>query len=651
MKPTAADYLVQPGKKYSSTEADAILTAPGFPLEMDNVEIRGSTYRVYKNSVPNMRFVLMVSRIHGDDVHVVLNEERITFEQHYTRVANVAHALLASGVKKGDRVGVLTRNFPEWLFTFWATVAIGAVIVPINAWLKTAELEHILVDSGVKILLVDTERAHMLLSRDKENGNSNLLERVRSSNGTRGAPEKVVVAKWMEEAKMGRRPLDEKVFEKFGGVRGLISFEDFVEGISGVEDKDELPDVDIHPDDDATLLYTSGTTGKPKGALGTHRNYTSILTSASALMLRERMMNGEGLLPMAPPSPRDRATKAQEAFLMGIPFFHVTATHAFLGPLLAAGIKLVLMPKWDAGHALKLIQAERITMTGGVPALVWQIMEHPDVDKYDISSLTKVSYGGAPAAKELIPTINKKVPKAGARNSYGLTETSSVAISNSGIEYIERPDSIGRAIQIVDVRIVEPGNFNKVLPPNAVGEIALRGPTIVKGYYNNPTATAKSFSPDGWFLTGDVGRMDEDGFVYLMDRAKDMLIRGGENIYCVEVEDCLYSHPAVMDCGIVGLPHRVLGEEVAAVVQVKPAYIGKITPENLIQHCKSKLAHFKVPVFVDIRNEPLPRNPNGKILKNQLREEVVALHKSVNGGSGKGSNVGAQVAQVAKAKL
>ncbi|KAJ3314780.1 hypothetical protein HDU76_002345 [Blyttiomyces sp. JEL0837] len=618
--PQPPQFIIPPGKKIAFDDVQKIITAPKMPLELVQAQMVGPnakdklTVRVYKNTPPSMRLAIMASQVYGNDDYVVFNDERVTYRENFVRVANLANVFVKAGVKKGERI-----------------VSIGAIIVPINAWLKVHELFHIYTDSSSKILIVDNDRAKMLLEASQDEGGngvkSSLLERVRKATNFE-ALKIVVVCRWKNAGGKTGGFDASKYFERNGGVEGVVDYEEFIGRGKGM---DVLPNVEeILPDDDATILYTSGTTGKPKGALGTHRNYMTNLMNSAFSAARERLLKGEGLPMPAPPGPRDPKIP-QEAVLVGVPLFHATATHALVGPGTVAGVKIVLMNKWDAKNALELIQRERITSAGGVPVFLWEILEHPDVKKYDLSSLNALFSGGAPAAKELVPQMSKKFPKVMPRNGYGLTETSAAACLIGGPEYQKRPDSVGRPVPTLDVRIVEPGNFDKVLPVNAVGEIAVRGPTVVKGYYNNPTATAKSFSPDGWFLTGDVGRIDKEGYVYIMDRAKDMLIRGGENIYCVEVEDCLFAHPSVIDCAVVGLPHRILGEEVAAAVQIKSEHLKKITPEQLIRHCKSKLAHFKVPIYIEIRNESLPRNAAGKILKNVVREEVVASWKRKTG--------------------
>jgi long-chain acyl-CoA synthetase len=379
--------------------------------------------------------------------------------------------------------------------------------------------------------------------------------------------------------------------------------------IAGADDDVAPPEIQLDPEDDATLFYTSGTTGSPKGALGTHRNICSNLVTLAFSQARGALRSGK---PFPPP-----ADEPQRAQLISVPFFHATGCHSVLVANTAFGGKLVMMRKWDPERALELIERERISIFGGVPAMVWQVLESPGFAQHDLSSVTSVAYGGAPAAPELVRRIKEAFPGGTAGNGYGLTETSSVSTFNLGADYERKPDSVGVPPPVCEVRVV--GLDGSELPVGEVGEIWIKGPHVVKGYWNKPEATAETFT-DSWLHSGDLGRVDEEGFVFIVDRAKDMLIRGGENIYCVEVESVLYSHPEVIDAAVVGIPHRVLGEEVGAVVQVRSG--SRVTQEDLQRHVAQHLAAFKVPVRIDLRSDPLPRNPSGKILKAVLKEEM-----------------------------
>jgi long-chain acyl-CoA synthetase len=286
-----------------------------------------------------------------------------------------------------------------------------------------------------------------------------------------------------------------------------------------------------------------------------------------------------------------------------------------MSPALFSGAKIVLMRKWDPEAAMQVIERERCTMAGGVPTIAWQLLEHPAREKYDLSSLETISYGGAPSAPELVRRIKEVFPKSSPGNGWGMTETSATFTSHIAEDYELRPDSCGPAVPVCDMKIV--GADGQILGPNQIGELWGKGPNVVKGYWNKPEATAQTFV-DGWVRTGDLAKIDEDGFCFIVDRAKDMLIRGGENIYCVEVENVLYQHPAVMDAALVPIPHKTLGEEPGAVVTLKP---GTHADESELRaFVAERLAAFKVPVKVVFWTETLPRNANGKILKTELKK-------------------------------
>lgn len=368
-----------------------------------------------------------------------------------------------------------------------------------------------------------------------------------------------------------------------------------------------LPAVNVLPEDDATIMYTSGTTGKPKGALATHRAVVSNMFNSLTCSARMYLRKGEPV-----PQPDPTVTRAS---LVSIPFFHATGAFAILVPTALRGDKIVSMYKWDAGEALPIIEREKITTIGGVPAIAWQVLEHPDRDKYDLSSIEVISYGGAPSAPELVTTIKKRFPNAAPGNGWGMTETCATVTLNLGEDYVNRPSSAGAPPGAVELKICDPDG--KPLAVGEVGELWCKSPSNCRLYWNRPDATAETYR-QGWVVTGDLARLDEEGFLYLVDRAKDMLIRGGENIYSIEVESALYDHPAVMDAAVVGIPHKILGEEVGAVVQLKPGM--HVTEAELRAHVANQLAAFKVPVEIQFQEDPLPRNANGKILKNVLRE-------------------------------
>ena len=555
----------------SIAQAAALLTAPGAPFEMETVVIRGRPTRTWKNAPPSLQHCFAAGRAHGDRIFLVHEAERVSFEAFARATIRLADHMKALGVKPGDRVAIAMRNVPEWPVAFYAGQLAGAIVTPLNAWWTGAELEYGLSDSGASLLVADAER----------------WERIAPHHAALPALAHVLVSRGADHS---------------------------LEAVIGTPDSwASLPDVPtpapfLGPEDDATIFYTSGTTGRPKGALGTHRNICSNILSSGFSAARTYLRRGE-----TPPVPDPAGP--QKATLLSVPFFHATGCHAILNPSLIAGAKLVMQKKFDAGEALKLIEAERITSAGGVPTIAWQILTHPDRDKHDLSSLEAIAYGGAPSAPELVRQIGAAGAAPG--NGWGMTETSATFSHHMGEDYLNRPDSCGPPVPICDAEVRDPDG--RVLPPDTVGELYGFGPNIVKGYWNKPEATAATF-PDGWVRTGDLARIDPEGFITIVDRAKDMLIRGGENIYCVEVEGVLCEHPAVMDAALVAKPHLTLGEEPVAFVSTKP---GMTASEAELQaFVAERLARFKVPVAVYVRHQPLPRNANGKILKSDLKKEL-----------------------------
>jgi len=580
-----------PPPSMSIEEANATLTAPGQMFEIEEVDIRGVRTRAWKNCPANLRVVLELSRGHGDSDLLVYEDERTTFEEHFRVVAALADALRTRlHVDKGDRVSIVMRNLPEWAMAFWGTAAAGAVVVPLNAWWTGPELEYGLADSGSAVAFVDTER----------------LERIRPHLDALPDLRAVVVAS------EDREPVEAEL----GGRVPIIGFAELV-GEPPAEPV--LPDVEIDPEDDATIFYTSGTTGKPKGAVGTHRNICTNLMSLFFLNTRASLRKIGGLADEA-------GGPSQHGYLLSVPLFHATGCHAILVANTAAGNKLVMMHHWDPERALELIERERITTFGGVPAMVMQVIDSPDFARRDTSSVRAVAYGGAPAPPELVRRIKEHFPVGSPSNGYGLTETSSVTTMNTGDDYVRKPDSVGPPVPVVEVAVV-PDDFEEDEPhdglpagPDVVGELWVKGPNVVRGYWNKPAETAASFTK-GWLHTGDVARIDEEGFVHIVDRAKDMVIRGGENVYSVEVEAAVFEHPAVADCAVIGVPHAVLGEEVGAAVVVRAGH--SLSAEELAAHLKGRIAGFMIPTHVWFRHQPLPRNPQGKVLKRELREELV----------------------------
>ena len=559
--------------KMTLAEVEAALTAPGARFEMETIAINGVPTRVWKHAPPTLAWLAQASRAHGARLFTIYEDERVTYDANFRAVATLAGKLQEMGVAKGDRVALAMRNLPEWPVIFFAAASIGAIVVPLNAWWTAGELEYGIDDSGAVLLFVDDER----------------YQRLRAHDAPLPALERMIVAR-------AASVLDGPA----------VRLEDLIGTPHDYATLPEvaLPVVEIAPDDDATIFYTSGTTGHPKGALGTHRNLMSNIMSSGYTAARSLLRRGEEL----PAAPLPRTT------LTVIPLFHVTACSAAMMGSIAAGSSLIFMRKWDTVRAMEIIEREKVNITGGVPTVAWQLLEHPDRGKYDLSSLEAIAYGGAPSAPELVRRIHSEFG-ALPGNGWGMTETMATVTGHSSEDYLNRPTSAGPPVPVADLKIMAEDGVTE-LAVGEVGELWARGPMIVKGYWNRPDATRETFV-EGWVRTGDLARLDEEGFLFVVDRAKDMIIRGGENIYSSEVENVLYAHPAVTDCALIGIPHRTLGEEPAAVVHLAPGTTA--TEAELQAWVRERLAIFKTPVAVRFVHETLPRNANGKILKKDLK--------------------------------
>ncbi len=552
----------------------AELTGPGGPFEIVRAQVNGVELPIYARAPASMRDILLGTRQFGDREFLVYGNDRWTFDDHFLRASALAHLLSDRGINAGDRVAIGMRNYPEWVAAFWACQAIGAVAVTLNAWWTGEELEYALSDSGARAAVFDRER----------------LERL--------------------EPHLQALPLDVVL-----GVRdaeGSARAELLEEALAPyLERAENLPDVEIGPDAPSTIMYTSGTTGRPKGAVATHRNHITNLTNS--------LMAGAVGARLAGLAPAPDVTPPQPSTLQTFPFFHIGGLSG-LYLTTAMGAKVALMYRWDAAEALRLVEEEGVNSVAGVPMVVRQLLERARQEGRSLPTLGGIASGGAPVPPDLIDTIGSQFSKRVAPgNGYGLTETTSAVITNGGEDYFQRPDSVGRAVPVAEVRVVS--DDGRDLPDGEIGEIWVKGPNIVSGYWNKPEATAEAFT-DGWFHTGDLGYRDPDGFYYVVDRKKDVVIRGGENVYCAEVEAVLFQHPDVQDVAIVGLPHRDLGEEVVAVVEPREGHT--IDANDLQGFAAQHLARFKVPSRVIVIDEPLPRTATGKVLKRQLKDRYAA---------------------------
>ena len=552
----------------SFDESVIAVTAPGQMFSVVETEVLGRPTKIYQNALPSLRALFDLARTRGDAVFLVYEDERLSFDTVMAQVDAIADLLVNHyGVQKGDRVAIGMRNYPEWITSFAAITSVGAIAVSLNAWWTAEELAYGLEDSGTSVLIADQERA----------------ERAEGAFDTLGV--RTIVVRSSGPLPPGAERLEDVL-------------------TPGVP----MPAVDIDPDDDATILYTSGTTGHPKGAVSTHRAVVHGLFSFAC----RAAANG---LSTPPAEPHPYPT----SFILIVPLFHVTGCVAVMLSSWLGGSKLVLMYKWGPERALELIERERITNFVGVPTMSWDLLESPDFATRDTSSLLAVGGGGAPAPPELVRRVESSFTRGRPQIGYGMTETNAYGPGNTGDDYVRKPKSTGRWVPPMDIKIAGPDG--EPLPVGEVGEICFRGPMLIRGYWNKPEATAETIV-DGWLFSGDIGRIDDEGFLYVEDRAKDMVIRAGENIYCAEVEAAIYEHPAVYEAAVFGIPHERLGEELVAAVFLKAG--ATLTLDELRAHVGDKLAPFKVPSKVEFVTTALPRGASGKILKRELRDGLSA---------------------------
>ena len=551
-------------------EANATITGPGQIFELIDAEVLGVKTRVFKNAPAHLGQVFAGSRGHGDKPFLVYEDEIITFAQAADRIDALASLLVNTyGVKKGDRVAVAMRNFPEWVMSFAAIISVGAINVSMNSWWTEDEMDFALEDSGATVLICDQQRFDIGAASCVKKNVKVLVVRAEK-------PLPAGIDEWEKVLPLG----------------------------------DAHPGADIQPDDDATILYTSGTTGRPKGAVSTHR---AILSSLMAFSARNNvfLMSGTKLKEVDGP-------EIPTSFILIVPLFHVTGCVPVMMSCFIAGLKLAIMYKWDPEKALEMIEREKITNFVGVPTQSWDLVNSPEFEKYDTSSLRAVGGGGAPSPTSLVGKVNDKVKNGNPQLGYGMTETNAFGPAITGSDYLSHPTSTGRATwpMIVEVR----DENLKPVPTGQSGEIWSFGPMLIRGYWNRPDATAETIV-DGWLRSGDLGRLDADGYVYVEDRVKDMILRAGDNVYGAEVESAIYEHPAVHEAAVFGVPHERLGEEVG--VAILPNAGMTLTPEELRAFLDAKIAKYKIPTQVVIMSEPLPRNAAGKFLKRELQQHVV----------------------------
>lgn len=554
------------------------LIGPGSPFEVTETTIDDFTIKTYASVPPSLREIWLSTAAYGDRDYLVYEQDRWSYQQAHQSVASIANWLQQQDVGPGDSVAIAMRNFPEWMLTYWACVSTGVVAVGINAWWVSDELDYGLQDSKPKVIICDQER----------------LERFAE-----------IADKFPDVKVVGVR-LDEE--SSITIPQGITPFSEVESGTGA------LPEKQVGPEDVACIFYTSGTTGRPKGAQLTHRgcvnNIMNIAFWATAMKTATAKATGVDPSADAPPSPPGAA-------LIVTPLFHVTANNCVAHASTLTGGKLVHMYRWDAEEALKLIEREQITTMSGVPVMSRELLSHPKFSEYDTSSLQAMGGGGAPLQPDLVKKIDSNVKSAKPSTGYGMTETSGIITASGGDFFVNKPASCGRAMPTFEAKCVNENG--EEVPLGQIGELWVKGAPVIKGYLNRPEATAESIT-DGWLHTGDVAKMDEDGFIYIVDRVKDMVLRGGENIYCAEVEAVLFEIEGVGECCVFAVKDDRLGEEVGAAIVVKPG--ADLSAEQIRDYSTIHMAKHKIPRYIWMLTEPLPRNANGKYLKKQLRDTL-----------------------------
>ena len=547
------------------SEAIAHVAAPGELFEVAERDAGGHAQRHFVNAPASLCDIFDAAR-GVDEVFLVYEGEEWTFAEVMRRADELGDALVSHfGVTPGSRVALAMANRPEWVIAFAAVGSVGAVVVSLNAWWTAPELDFALSDADVSVVIADPER----------------VDRVLAGCRSRGVP--VVVARGDES-----RPAPD----------GSAHWVDVV--LRGAR----ASRVDVRGDWDATILYTSGTTGRPKGAVSTHDAIVQSLMAFSAGLVIETHRH----------SARDHEPTGPRCLLLSTPLFHVTGCVPVMLSCFAWRFRLVMMRRWDPALALTLIERHRVTNVVGVPTQSWDLVNLADVDAHDTSSLVTVGGGGAPAPTALVRRVEATFSRARPNLAFGMTETNAYGPQNYGDDFQARPTSTGQTPTIVmDVEIRDPSG--RSMPPHQVGEIWVSGPTLFRGYWRQPEATAQVLR-DGWLRTGDIGHLDEEGFLYVEDRVHDVILRGGMNVYGAEVESALYEHPAVLEVAVCGLPDERLGESVAAVVVVREGR--HVSEETLRVFARERLAHYKVPTRIALTTERLELSATGKVVKTAL---------------------------------